>query len=223
VKPYLFRTVTIILKALIGLMAVHVFSVLGTGGYTLSFNGVSINAFKLAPPLVILSALVILYFPCRYRSFSSEVFSTHAGLILFAVFLMFYMSNDKVPGGGDTVPARYLPISILREHNFDLDEFPFLYESGSPHYLRYVNGHYVSVYPIGPAVAALPFYLPSALGSLPLDSRFFPELEKFAAASLTALSAVILYFTLMQATERWFALLITMVYALGTSSFSTSS
>ena len=47
--------------------------------------------------------------------------------LLFLVVLLVYVANGRSIGAGDTLPARYLPFSLLRERNFDLDEFPVLY------------------------------------------------------------------------------------------------
>src|SRR5439155_6700620 len=94
----------------------------------------------------------------------------HAGpaLLLFLAVLIGYLANGRTIGGGDTLPARYLPWSLLRQQNFDLDEFPTLYDErarqsaalvdGVPYYLQYRNGHYLSAYTPGPGVLALPVY-----------------------------------------------------------------
>ena len=108
----------------------------------------------------------------------------------------------------------------LRHGSFYLDEYlgplrqnlPYL-----PYYLRLVNGHYVSDFPIGAAIPALPFYAPIARGGVP-SSDFLAQLEKLSAAVIVALSAVILYFVLCRLTSPEFSLIITGIYALVTSS-----
>jgi hypothetical protein len=124
---------------------------------------------------------------------------------------------------GDTVPARYLPFSVLREGNFDLNEFQFLYAQGLPYYLYHLNSRYVSNYPVGPAIAALPFYLIPALGGVSPTDRLIEDLEKLAPASMVALSVCLLYLILRRLASVQVSLLITVIYALGTSSFSVSS
>ena len=137
--------------------------------------------------------------------------------------MILYLANGVTKWSGDTVPARYLPLSILREGNFDLNEFEFLYAQGIPYYLRHLNSRYVSYYPVGPAIAALPFYLIPALGGVPPTDKLIEDLEKLAAASIVALSACILYLVLRRLASRRVSLLLTVIYALGTSSFSVSS
>src|SRR5262245_42092700 len=66
------------------------------------------------------------------------------GGILFCVVLMMYLANGRNLARGDSVPARLLPLSILQEGDFDLDEFSFLYKGGMPYFLIKTSEHYVS-------------------------------------------------------------------------------
>jgi hypothetical protein len=152
---------------------------------------------------------------------------------LFAAIALVYLANGRSLGAGDTLPARYLPWSLLREANFDLDEFPFLYGpqaretypllDGVPYFLRYRGGHYLSAYSPGPALLALPVYAaPVLLGADP-QSEWAPRLEKLSAAIIAALSAVVLFGALGILVGRRWALAIAAVYAFGTSTWSVSS
>jgi hypothetical protein len=76
--------------------------------------------------------------------------------LLFLSIVLIYNLNGKTLTSLDNLAARYLPLSILREFNFDLDEFPFLYEPGLPWSLTKRQDHIVSTYPPWPAVLALP-------------------------------------------------------------------
>ena len=49
------------------------------------------------------------------------------GLILFLLCLVVYNINLREYSGNDTVPNRYIPITILKEFDLDLDEFDFLW------------------------------------------------------------------------------------------------
>jgi len=51
--------------------------------------------------------------------------------LLFVGVVLVYVANGRTLGSGDTLPARYLPFSMLREGNADLDEFPFLYDEAA--------------------------------------------------------------------------------------------
>jgi hypothetical protein len=207
-------------------LALHVILILLTGGYSFERQGLAITGHGITVPIILLLALAILHFPVRDRTLSLEAFSHHEAAMLFSVLMIIYLANDRTIGSGDTLPARYLPLSILREGNFDLDEFPFLHDREKfpdPWFVTFVNGHYVSQYPVAAALLALPFYLPSALGHVNPQSPVIKELEKLSAASIVALSVVVLYFALRRLIGRTDSLLIAMLYALGTSSLSTSS
>jgi hypothetical protein len=156
-----------------------------------------------------------------------------ASLLLFLVVLAAYLSNGRTIGAGDTLPAAYLPWSLLQHGDFDLDAFPALHDDaarqtfplldGIPYYLQYRNGHYLSAYTPGPGVLASPVYaLPVLLGAPP-DGKWPGRLEKLSAAIITALSAVFLYWALLGVTSRGWAFVIALVYAFGTSSLSVSS
>jgi hypothetical protein len=143
--------------------------------------------------------------------------------MLFFGVVFIYSLNGTTALSGDTLSARFLPLSLLREFDFDLDEFPFLYEPTIPYFLQQINGHIVSAYPPWAALLALPVYVLPVFGGLTADSHLVPELEKVAATLITALSVVILFCAIKRMTRENMAWGIAVVYAFGTSSFSTSS
>jgi hypothetical protein len=154
-------------------------------------------------------------------------------LLLFLGAVALYASTGRAFPNADTVPARYLPLSILREADFDLDEFPFLYDEaarrnwaspeGHPYFLTRVRGHYVSRYSPGAGVLAVPVYALPVLAGLKADSPRLWMAERLAAATLIALSAVFLFLALCERTSDRRSLLIAILYALGTGCFSMTS
>src|SRR5262249_22102633 len=84
--------------------------------------------------------------------------------VIFSVPTGGYMATGSSIASGDSLPARYLPLAIIRSGTFHLDAFPFLFDErvpglrigGLPYYVVRSNGHYVSWYPVGAALAALP-------------------------------------------------------------------
>lgn len=146
---------------------------------------------------------------------------TATRLFLFALFV--YNLNGRQIGAVDTIPARLLPYSILRQGNFDLDEFTFLYAHGVPGNLIQTGGRLVSAYPPGPALLALPFYLLPVFGGVPPDSQLLGNVEKLTAAVLTALSVALMYAAIKRLEGQKMALALSLIYAFGTSSFSISS
>ncbi len=151
--------------------------------------------------------------------------------LLFAALLAVYLANGKTLGSGDTFPARYLPLSLLHEGSFYLDAFPFLYDGraqaerrgGLPYYVIRAKGHYVSWYPVGAPLLAVPIYLPAVLSGISPESPSLAVLEKLSAAVIVALSAILLYLVLLRLTTRPMSVALVAVYALGTSNFSVSS
>jgi len=152
-----------------------------------------------------------------------RLFTDPTPACLFLVALFIYNANGRQIGAVDTIPSRLLPYSILREGNFDLDEFQFLYAQGVPAYIIQSGERLVSAYPPGPAILALPFYLLPVLGRVPPQSKLLIDVEKLAAAVLTALSVVLIYAAINRLEGNRAALLLSLIYALGTSSLSVSS
>ncbi|MEW6368374.1 MAG: glycosyltransferase family 39 protein [Acidobacteriota bacterium] len=162
--------------------------------------------------------------------------------LLFLLSLGIYLSNGSTLGTGDTLPARFLPMSILRDGDFYLDEAVPLFKAGPLHALRFVEAtgkdkpvlggpalagrpgvHYVSDYPVGAPVLAVPVYLVSGLGNVTLESPLLEELEKLAGSLMIALSVLVLHLCLKRVTSPTWAALVSVAYAFGTSSLSVSS
>lgn len=72
----------------------------------------------------------------------------HVPLLIFCGLMIVFLANGKAIGATDTIPTRFLPLSILREGNFDLNEFPRLYEDGLPSYMFKIDDRYISAIPL---------------------------------------------------------------------------
>ena len=124
------------------------------------------------------------------------------GLVLFII----YTANGRPIGAFDTMPAIYLPVSIIRGDGPFLDRFSTaLRPEGQPLPLYAVEarGHIVSRYPIGPAILAVPFELPQVLildWVAPNWERKSPwrsmGIAKNSAAAIAALTSVLLFLLL---------------------------
>lgn len=137
-----------------------------------------------------------------------------------------YLVNGKTIGSYDTKINGLLTISMIEEKNFDLNEFaPMLVKDtgeGLPYFLTQLKGRYLSVFPPGPSLFALPVFLVAGwLGYNPLLN--LQSLEKLSATVAVALSAVFVFLSLSLLTnERW-AYIITFIYAFCSASWSLSS
>ena len=155
--------------------------------------------------------------------------------ILFIVLVVVYLGNLRLRAAGDSFATRVLPFSVLREGNFDLDEFTWdrTRRGRLPYYVRRRKGddHTYASAPIATALLVTPLYFAPAwiLSSyeIPYDdvrARFLiVAMERLSAATVTALSAIILFLILCRlVTVKW-ALGLTMIYALGTNTWAISS
>ena len=178
-------------------------------------------------------------------TYARAIWSSTAIRLALVAFVV-YNVNLRPISSADTFPTRYLPISILTEHNLDLDEFPFLItqdhrrpgadDSELPYYLQRRRGHVMSTYPVMAAVLATPVYaLPVLLGltgdpRVPASNGRFTRTEivgtllsKLTASLATAISVALVYWALLRLTTRRGAFWLSLGYAFGTSAWSVSS
>ncbi|MEO5924184.1 MAG: hypothetical protein ABIR70_10185 [Bryobacteraceae bacterium] len=153
-------------------------------------------------------------------------------LVLFAFLSVVYHSNLRPVASGDSLPAALLPLSVVMDRSITLDRFgPYVSEQiwYGPFVLHHADGHWYSTYPIAGPLLATPLYLPIAVipklgerppGTLVSMARI---LEKFAAVFWAAGAAVALLFLLRRLTTERAAWMLTLVFALGTANWSTSS
>ena len=217
-----FRLLQKLAAAACAIAGIYLLSILVTSGYAVNFAGLRFNANKLWPAIVATLGFALLRTTFRHGSIRGALGSS-PGFIIFSVALIVFLANGRTISGGDSVPAKNLPLSILEHGNFYLDQLKTPGAKKIPYYLRESGGHYVSDYPVGAALIALPFYAPSVLCGVSPSSRIFSELEKVSAATIVALSALLLYMAAARVTANWMAMLLTLIYALGTSSLSVSS
>jgi hypothetical protein len=150
-------------------------------------------------------------------------------LLLFAIYLL----NFRQRGAGDSIPTRRLPFSLLREGNLNLDEFTWErnLRGDLPYFVHYHDGHIYSVTTVATALVVTPLYVLPAwwlshrgLAYDDVPARVLEVvMERIAAAIITALSAAALFLTLCRLTTRRWAIALTLIYGLGTSTWSISS
>lgn len=143
---------------------------------------------------------------------------------LFVGSLALYNVNLREISSGDTVSTRLTAVRLARDFRLDLDSF----FRGSPpaeplpFWVQHVGGHYVSTSPVLPSLLAVPVYFfPVRL--LWVDPPLINLLAKVSASLVAALSVVVVFLVLRILASERAALVATLVYAFGTSTWSVSS
>ncbi|MCU1349268.1 MAG: hypothetical protein JWO56_2298 [Acidobacteria bacterium] len=156
-----------------------------------------------------------------------------ASLLIGLCCLIIYNANLRAISAGDTYPARYLPFAILQHHTIFLDPIARVAAQGRGDTAFWMphrpDGHFISLYPVVVPLLVAPLYVP-AVGYLHLrgwtDARLdhvARVMEKLAASFLAALSASLLYLLLRRRAKASIALLLTLAYAFGTTTWVVSS
>ncbi|HTG32278.1 MAG TPA: hypothetical protein VLB76_05060 [Thermoanaerobaculia bacterium] len=156
-----------------------------------------------------------------------------ASLLIGLCCLLVYNANLRTISAGDTYPARYLPFAIWRYHTLLLDPIAPLTAQGrgdAAYWMVHVaGGHTISLYPVVAPVLIAPLYIP-AVGTLHLrgwtDARLdhmAKVMEKLSASLVAALSASLLYLLLRRRAAAPIALLLTLAYAFGTTTWMIGS
>jgi hypothetical protein len=143
--------------------------------------------------------------------------SLASALGLSAALLVVLLSNGRPIGAGDTRPTERVAASLVQEGNFDLDEYPEV----EPPFARAQGDHRVSIYPVLSAVLATPVFA-AARAFFVLDETGTALAGKVAASLFSALAAGVLFLALGRLYPTRDATWAAVVFALGTSVWSTS-
>ncbi len=144
-----------------------------------------------------------------------------ASFVFLGVFVVY--ANVHVPQGNASDNYWYVPtsLSLLREGNFELSEYPKLleqHESGT----RRVRGKYYLLFPVGTPLITIPFVY---VGTLVFADAPSPQLKMYRIAALSAkltaaLSATLLFVLLLRLTGSMRqSLFFSALFAFATSHF----
>jgi len=160
-----------------------------------------------------------------------------AGLLLL-LLLVIYNSNFRTICWDDTLPARFLPFSLLLDRSLYLDQWIQPLVRGharpdEPYFVRKSHGHWMSTYPIVTPVVVTPLYvLPAwwlSRQSPPLYpySRFFvliaDTMEKLSASLIAATSGALLFLAFRKIASRNVSLAVALIYGLASNTWAISS
>jgi len=170
--------------------------------------------------------------PARAGESASHRRDLRASLLLGLLCFLVYNANLRSISAGDTYPARYLPFAIWRYGSVWLDPIATITRQGRPSPFWIVpgrGGHSIALYPVVLPVLVAPLYLPAAAY---LHLRGWTQqrlertariMEKLTASLLAAASAALLYLLLRRRAAPKVALLLTLAFALGTTTWVISS
>lgn len=163
---------------------------------------------------------------------SSSRHDRRRALVLAVLAFVVYNANLRVIGTGDSLPARLVPLVLLRWGTLALDrveqaaQVPGYY----PYWLqRDRAGRAVSAYPLVTPLLVTPVFVPAVVylelrGWEPKRVRRVSEIgEKVAASLVTATSVGLMFLLLRRRASEPLAGLLTVAYAFGTNTWVTSS
>jgi hypothetical protein len=156
-----------------------------------------------------------------------------ASLLIGLCCLLVYNANGRSISAGDTYAARYLPFSIWRHHSLLLDPIAPITAQGRDSTAFWMvhlsDGHVISLYPVVLPVLIAPLYLPAVVylhlrgwTDVGLD-HIAKIMEKLTASLLAAASASLFYLLLRRRAAASVALLLSLAYAFGTTTWVISS
>lgn len=153
-------------------------------------------------------------------------------LLLALVALLVYNANLRLIGAGDSYPARFIPFALWGHGTVYLDPVLDLTIQAhpDPYWVRdALHGHRASMYAVATPVLVAPLYLP-AVAYLHLrgwtDARMNQlafAMEKIAASVVASVAVGWMYLLLRRRVERRHALLLTGLFAFGTTTWAISS
>ena len=166
-----------------------------------------------------------------------------ASLIIGLFCMLIYNLNGRAISAGDAYPARYQPFAILGYRTVLLDPIETVTSQGRERPRSWQNpppgaafwmvptrtGHLVSLYSVVLPILTSPLYLPAVLY---VHERGWTDeridhvariMEKLTASFVAALSASLLYLVLRRRATASIAILLTVAYAFGTTTWVISS
>lgn len=149
--------------------------------------------------------------------------------LVFVLLFAVYMANGTALPGGDTVPHRYLPLSLLCEGDLDFDELPLGWtnEQGlmkQPYFLvRTPDGHQASTFGVLPGLLATPVFAVAKAVDPVFGWERTLHLGKLVGALLVALSAALMVPLARSRMGLRRSVGVALIYGLCTSAWSVNS
>lgn len=144
--------------------------------------------------------------------------------LLYLLSLLVYLGNQCANPSIDTIPARYLSLSLLREGNLDLNEYKDMREQTGLLAMREYRGRWLSDFPVGAAFPGAFYYWLGMKAGLQAENEGMIWLEKWAGANIAALAAALFWFLLLRTGAGFAArLIVWIVFAFGSPNWMPCS
>jgi len=169
------------------------------------------------PPTAIWAAWLWL----RARKSGQSPFDAFPAQFPLALAAAIYLSTFRWHGGDD-IPNSLLPFSLLRHGTLSMEPFRawFMEKGIAPEFTVHPGGILISIFPVMPALLALPFFLPAVLFTAQPPELLMHGLSKVSASFLAAASVAVFHLLARErASPRW-AAAAALFFAFGTYSFS---
>ena len=156
-------------------------------------------------------------------------------ILYFVSFFVVYKSglNSQLLQSEDFLSTATLPFSLIKEQNYDLDEYYDLLTEFYPHpddifatpyYFKQVGEHYYSFFPTFTSILIIPLYIVPAYMGLDQSIEAIGILSHMGGAFIASLGVAIFWFIIKaKIKDKKSQLLLLFTYALATNTFSTSS
>lgn len=142
----------------------------------------------------------------------------------------------------DTLPAIFLPVSIIKDKTFYVDNYYSMLVSKYPHpddknqtkgltpyYLRKVSNpktgtsHYVSAFPVMAGIVSLPIYFFPLILGLPVNWENLVIISHIASSFIVSLSGVFFYLLARKFVNKRAATFLSFIFIFGTVNFAMIS
>lgn len=144
---------------------------------------------------------------------------------------MIFNLNLRLPGRGDSTPTSLLPFSIVLDHSIKLNRFYDWYKEQTPdlYFFTVKDSQVYSSYPIAFPLMITPLYLP-VIVSLDVKNwsteniiHLAAVMEKIVSSLIASFSVVLFFCFLKKIVNQKSSLLLSMIFAVGTTTWSTAS
>jgi hypothetical protein len=141
-------------------------------------------------------------------------------IAIYVFALVVYLSNKRAITAVDTIPARYLCLSLLRDGDLDLREYkPIKEKLGLSATIEH-NEHLLSLYPVGCPFLGAIYYALGMNAGLQAQEEGMIWLEKWAAANIGALLVAAFWFLLRKTRARFpVRLIVWLVFSFGSTNW----